>query len=421
MRPDARRFALLLVSVTVVGGVVRWAGASSQPPLLDEVQVAFTAEGYVSGGQTLPTMPHHPNLRNLLVWGSMALFGASGMGLRFFSLLTGTLSVPLLGGIVLRMTGRPGAALLAALFLASDPLHVAFSRQAVQEAHVVFLSLAGVWLVLEHLRRAAREAEPRLATDALLPSAGFVFGLALASKYQAILPMLVCAVWVGRRALHDRDPSRGALAVTSLVVLPLAVLLLTDLPWFTRGYDLGDWVFMRRAVFARMSSHYLPSATEVNPDRTAWAWFLRPLLGYATFSVVGGRAVLSVGFGNPLVWLLVLPAGAYLALDSGRRQRAGGLLALFGVTYVPFLLTSRPIFFLTALAVAPFAFGLVAVALEELAAGGRRRALAAYVVAVVAVSAALLPPAVGNALEYRYTTMLTARFSPHPGGAPALP
>ncbi len=406
-----RRFALAVVAVTLLGAAVRAGGIAEQPPLLDEVHMAFTAEGYVSTGQTEPSMPHHPSLRNLLIAASSRAFGPGALGLRFFSLVLGLLSVPVLALLVRQATGRDLAAVLAALLLALDPLHVAFSRQAIQEAHVTFFALAGAWLGLASLRRLER-GERTWATDALLVLSGVAFGLGLASKLQAVFPLAVVVALLVRAAFRTRDPGRLALVVVALGAVPLTVLALTDAPWFARGYDLRDWAFMRTSLLHRMGSGFIPPAMERNPDRSAWEWFVKPLLGYASFSLSAGRPFVVVGMGNPLVWLAVLPAAAFTALSRRARSSAVVLQVLFWAAYVPFLFAGRPIFFLTALAAAPFAFGLVALAADELLASGRRRLVQAWAIAVVATSALLMPVATGGSLEHEHTAALVRRFDP---------
>ncbi len=416
MSAETRRFAVALAGVTLLAAALRADGIAAQPPLADEVEMAFTAESYVTSGEPLPTMPHPPNLRNLLIAASAGALGFGALGLRLASLVLGVLSVPLLALVVRQVSGRDAAAVLAAFLLAVDPLHVTFSRQAIQETHVVFFALAGVSLGLAYLRRLERGA-PGAAADALLPAAGVAFGLALASKLQAAFPLVVVGALLVRSTLRARDPGRLALTVVSLAILPLTIVALTDAPWFGRGYDLADWALMRRAVFDRMSSSYVPAEMEVNPDRSAWEWFLRPFLGYASFSMAHGKPFVVVGMGNPLVWMLVLPSALWAAASAAACRRTLVLQALFWSSYVPFLLPGRPIFFLTALAVAPFAFALVAAAADELASGGHRKLVGAYGVAVLLSSLLMTPLETGASLEHGYTAALVRRFAP-PGEAP---
>lgn len=410
MTHSPKRVALGLVAATVLGAAFRLHGLAEQAPFTDEIQMAFTARAYVERGQFVPSMPHHPNLRNLLLAGSLDAFGDNVLALRTASVALGILTVPLLGLLVLRLVGSPAAAVLAAFVLATDPLHVTFSRQAIQETHAVFFALLGAYLVL----RGCDERAGAWTRPGLFVTGGLAFGLGMASKYQVLFPLLVCAAVAAARAWRARDGGTLTLAFVTLGILPLAVLLATDAPWFGRGYGLEDWVFMRTSVLDRMSAGYVPAEMEMNPDRHAWKWFVHPLQGYASFTTTAGRPLVTVGMGNPIVWLLVLPSSFFLLSRPEPRARSGLLQALFWASYLPFVFASRPIFFLSALAAAPFGFGLVAAAAAEWATPARRKYLFTYGGALALVGVLMFPLCSGRALDFPHTAALVARFNPHP-------
>ena len=66
------------------------------------------------------------------------------------SLLLGILGVPLLGILVYRITGSRIAGVLAAFLLALDPVHITFSRQALQEVHTIFFLLLAAVLIITY-------------------------------------------------------------------------------------------------------------------------------------------------------------------------------------------------------------------------------------------------------------------------------
>ena len=401
-----RTLALALLTITLAGTVLRLHGITEQPPIRDETLSAFTAENYVEHGLFGPTMPFHPNLRNLVLYASTWALGTGVAGVRGPSLVMGILSLPLLALVVLRLTGDRVAAGLAALFLAIDPVHITFSRQAIQEVHTTFFSLLGVLLTFR-----AFDDRWRLERIAWLPAAGIAFGLATASKHHGIFPLLVClglAVWA---SIRQRDWSRSSLALCSLVLLPLTVYLLTFIPWFQRGYGLEDWLPMQTALFEEMVTHAGYIDSSVIDDRP-WQWFLRPLMGYGNFSHVDGRSWVTIAMGNPLTWMLVLPATIYLFRRQRTSQGVLVLQALFWASYLPLAISSRPIWLLSSVAVLPFAFGLVARSMSLWVA--QRRWLAAFVSAAILASLLLYPLSTARGLEYSYLRPLVARFNPHP-------
>jgi 4-amino-4-deoxy-L-arabinose transferase-like glycosyltransferase len=149
---------------------------------------------------------------------------------RLLSAAMGTASVYLVYRLGRVAFGRP-AGLLAALFLAVVPLHVAYSHMAVTDVTAVALSL----LALVLLQGAAGAAPPddvsgedsgrgrrRLVLGAL------VAGLATSTKYNLgllVLPATVAAVFACRAEARRRVASGGRIALVWLRLLALRVYL----------------------------------------------------------------------------------------------------------------------------------------------------------------------------------------------------
>ena len=397
-----------LFLITLLGATLRLHGLTEQPPLRDETLSAFTAENYVEHGLFGPTMPFHPNLRNHVLYASTRLLGTGVAGLRGPSVVMGILSLPLLALLVLRLTGDRLAAGIAAFFLAIDPVHITFSRQSIQEVHTAFWILLAVLLALQ-----AFDEQWRLDRIAWLPLAGIGFGLAIASKHHGVFPLLVCLGLSLVSATRQSRWDRVAFAAASLVLVPLTVYLLTYLPWFGRGYGLREWLPMQLALLAEMVTHtgYVDSSTI---DDRPWQWFLKPLMGYGNFSHIDGRSWVTIAMGNPLTWMLVLPAVFYLLL--GQRSNRGVMLLqlLFWASYLPLALSLRPIWLLSSVAVLPFAVGLVGRFLSSWVPIEQRRWLIAFSLGALVVSLLLYPLATARGLDYGYLQPLVARFNPHP-------
>ncbi|HEY6838575.1 MAG TPA: phospholipid carrier-dependent glycosyltransferase, partial [Geobacteraceae bacterium] len=364
------------------------------------MSVAFTAVNYMENGQFGPTMWYHPHLRDIVVYLLGERMGYGLFTMRGMSLCTGIMTIPLVGLVLHRLTGSSRAAAIASLLLALEQVHITFSRQAIQETWTTFFFLAGVFMTLVYRDR-DRPWE--------LLAAGTAFGLGMACKFHAFFPLFVCLCFCLHGAWRQRSLPRACFVVSALVLVPLTVYLLTYLPWFGRGYGLGDWVSMQKALFAYTASHQ-GNPMDQTIDRAAWQWFLRPL-GYANFVFAGGRPYLTVAFSNPITWLAVIPATAYQALavirarkDAEKKTGRALLLALFLASYAPLALTARPIWLLSALAVIPFAFMLVALTLAELAArpGWGKRLVAVYLVVATTGSLYLYPLAVGRGMFFPY-------------------
>lgn len=393
-----RRFALALAAISLGGFVLRVWGLAGERIFGDDACVGVSAARFVEQGFIGPTMWHHPHLRDLLVYGSVQALGDSKLALTICSLVMGTLSVPLLGLAALRLLRRRDAALLAALLLALDSIAIDYSRQAVQEGYVLFFIVAGLWLALEF----ARGGGP-----GWLLGAGVCLGLGLASKWSVAFPLAVILAALSWRVVRERPARPEALRhlaflAAALVLLPLWIYLASFYPWFTHGHGLAEWIDLQRSMLHEMQTHrgfnrYLPTI-----DHHAYLWFLRPVY-YIDVGFGPGDPVLLIAITNPAVWLLTLPAIAYLAYRARRDQLESQwlLLALFVASYLPFLPTLRPIWVHTALAVVPFSLTAIAYFLTEASERlrHRRRLLIAYVALASICAAPLYLLATGKGLE----------------------
>jgi dolichyl-phosphate-mannose--protein O-mannosyl transferase len=388
-----RRFLVALAGVSALALGLRLWGLAAAPLLSDDVHSAVSAVSFVERGHIGTTMWHHPHLRDLLLYASLALFGGSKLALAGVSVAFGAGTVWLLGLVARRLLGSGRVALLAALLLATDALHVDFSRQAVHENYMAFFTLLGLWLVLRY----RDDLRARW-----LVAAGVAFGLGVASKWVVGAVILATWAWQAWGTLRARDEHavrRAAFETAALLALPFAVYLAVFAPWFAAGNDLQGLVRLTFAMLRENLNHPGGNPYQVAVlDHRAWTWFVKPI-AWADFTLDGGRPVVLAAITNPVAWLLTLPAILRLAIVGRRDARPGAnaIVGLFLVSYVPFVLTPRPIFANSALNVLPFA--AMAVADLVFAAGrlfGReRRIVAAYVAVLVVTSAPLYLLATG--------------------------
>lgn len=391
---NLKTLILLLIGITLLGAFLRLYGIGDQPFLGDEIESAFSAVHYMEGGQFGPTMWYHPNLRNIVIY----LFGESaGYGnysLRAMSLITGILSIPLMAFLLYVLTRNKAVTLLGAFLLSVEEVHIAFSRQTIQEVWTTFFFLFGVLLSVLYYKK---------GRPSLLILSGIMFGFGMASKFHAIPPLLACLGWGLYRSWKERSFSRGLFIFSGLVFIPLSVYLLTFVPWFSRGYSFTEWLYMQKILFLKMMIHEGTSMDKV-VDTKAWQWFLRPM-GYINFVNYGGKKFITVAFSNPFVWLMVLPSTSFLIWGAFKKKYSGDelkgilfILILFVASYLPLAFSSRPIWLLSSLATIPFAFMAVSVAAGRIAETLRwgRSILMVYVIIVFLSSIALYPLSCGK-------------------------
>lgn len=409
---ETRRTKLIAVAVvTLIGAMMRLYGLGSQPLSGDDAGVAVSAWHYVDTGNLGPTMWNHPPLRNLLVYASLWLFGGGVWGLKIASLATGILSIPLLFFLALRIFKTQTIAALAAFFLAVDPLHIDFSRQAVHEVYMMFFSLSGILLALEY----QDGGKPVRAIFS-----GVCFGLGLASKWYVAFPLLATVAFL-IYGVFKRPPANAEktaslfFVISALIMLPFLTYLLTFLPWFQRGYGIAEWFSLQRAMYGETKIHsgYNPYGFEL--DHNAALWFVKPV-AFADFIFAEGRPKVLLGIAHPLVWLLTIPSILYL-LSHAVRQKIREywfLFSLFWFSYLPFLAAQRPIWAHTAFSVLPFGFMAISFALVDCTSGMRRRTLllSGYVLAVLLLAVPLYLLAVGRGLDMEWLRPIVLWYRP---------
>jgi dolichyl-phosphate-mannose-protein mannosyltransferase len=407
-----RSCALRLAGLTLVGLLLRVVCLVAHPPTPDDIGVTLTAINYLESGQLGPTMWNHPGLRNFLAYGMLQLFGPGMFGVVGLNLLLGTLCIPLLHALALRLTGSGRAAFSAALLFTLEPLAIQYSSQAINDIYLVFFPLAGILAAYRYL-----DTE----RPAWLLACGALFGLGLASKWSALFQLAVVAGLLLRRLLSSREPGsgrlvRGMFLCCTLVVVPGTIYLVSFAPWFARGYSLAEWPALQKSMYRETKLH-TGYKDRIYGDHRAELWFVRPGISHVDtiFSFPEGAPVPEQSPGdnltvlltvaNPLVWLALIPALLVVVRRAWRErsEELTVLLALLLFSYLPLVLAGRPIWFNTGVVVLPYVVILIACALGQLwpdaARGAGRRFVGLYLGGACLVSLALYPLAIGKGFE----------------------
>jgi len=415
MMPDFSRrdfFAAAVLALLLLGFVLRFWGLAGSSLTGDEISSAISAQNYLHGGSVGPTMWNHPNLRNLLLGATLSAGLGPLWGVKGASLLLGMLTILFLTLLTREVSRSAAAGLIAGFLLAIDPLHIDFSRQAIHEIYMACFSLAGVWLSLLFLRQ--ERLTPLLA-------AGVCFGLGISSKWEPLFPLAMMTCFLLLRISRDRElasrakMARSLLVLGALAALPLAIYLLTYLPWFLHGKDLADWLVLQQEMFRETVTHAGYNPYNYTISYSAADWFVKPV---EFVDVIFGRdgVRILIGITNPLVWCLVLPAAGWFLYSGVRQRQRESLLiaALFVVSYLPFLATSRPIWAHSAFTV--FCFGLVMLATFLTTLASRsvqcRQAVAGYLLLVMIAACPLYLLAIGMGEEFTLLRPVMESYRP---------
>ncbi|HSE70945.1 MAG TPA: phospholipid carrier-dependent glycosyltransferase, partial [Nocardioidaceae bacterium] len=280
------------LAVTLVAGFLRlWRLGNPDEFLFDETYYAKDAwsllqHGYTRGyveaanekilsGRTAgiftddPSMIVHPEAGKWLIALGEAAFGLDSFGWRFASAVAGTLMVLVIIRLVRRLTGSTVLGCTAGILLCFDGLHFVMSRLALLDIFMaLFLLSAVACLVADRdwgrFRMAQRvAADFRAGPDDWGPvrglrfrpwrlAAGVLFGLALATKWNALFPLAAFGllVWAwdsgARRSLGVRHAWLRSAAVDAvpaffyLVVVALVVYMLTWTGWLLHAAEYEE-------------------------------------------------------------------------------------------------------------------------------------------------------------------------------------
>jgi len=264
----------LLAAVLVLALVLRLKGVAWGLPYsfvnVDESIVVPKAFGVARGGLN-PQFFYYPSLFFYLIGGvyllaapvlwavqhtnplAMGSFvvdqGPYFLVARLFSVAAGTASVYLLYRIGRDAFGRP-AGLVAALFLAVAPLHVAYSHMAVTDVTATALSLLALLLLLQAARGGGRR---RLIAGAVAA------GLATSTKYNLgalVLPATIAAAYACRAEVERRVAAGGRAALLwprlllARVYAPMLLAFVVGSPFviLDPGHFLHDFLRQNRIM-----------------------------------------------------------------------------------------------------------------------------------------------------------------------------
>lgn len=299
-----------------------------------------------------------------------------------------------------RLFGARAALLFAALLLL-DGTTFAQPRMALLDVYAT-AALVAAWYFLT---LAIRPRSWRGGAIACL-AAGAALGLGAATKW-SVLPafagIALVSLVITARA-RGKDPSAGpldllgrrgrnaALLFVALAALPMALYVLSYLPWFGLGHGLADFVGLQQEILS-YHADFAPTPHDLASRWWTWPLLLKPI-HLSAVSVVGGQQSHLYDIGNPLLFWAGVAALPFAGWEIVRRRHAGlALVGLgFALVYVPWAFTPRTEYFYYFFTATPFFLLLLAYALDRLASLRRgRAAVVAFVAAAAAVFAFWYP------------------------------
>lgn len=270
--------------------------------VFDEVYHAKTAQQYLKGEP--PTEWVHPPTAKLLIAIPVALFGYNAWAWRLAPALAGILLAPVFYLLARRVVPSERGALLASVLLLSDGVYLVQSRIAMTNIFAVLFQVAAALLVLRAILR------DRMGGADML-GAGLALGLALSTRWTSLWAWgflgLTLLVVRGRRL---RRPRELLLVALTFGVLPLALYVLSYLPWMLQGrpgQSLRDLWPHTQAIW-----NYHAGLVADHPYFSkwyTWPWLYRPTWYF--FRQAQDTVWGIVALGNPAIWWISLPVALW--------------------------------------------------------------------------------------------------------------
>lgn len=296
----------------------------------------------------------HPPLAKYFQAGFIKLLGSSSFSWRLSSVIFGVGVIWATAGLSLELFKNKTVSLLSALLASLDGLLLTQSRIAMNDIHVTFFLLVGLWVYIKFRQKRHHH---------WLWLTGLLMGLAMGTKWSGLFGLatvLGLEAWrvinllrEGQRVSHLLQLKAVIRFLMALVVVPAVVYLLSYSHMFILGQNVNHLIGLHKQIWAYQTGL---TATHTYQSRP-WQWFLdlRPVWFHVDYTSPGKIANI-YAFGNPaLFWLgdlAVLGSLGYLARKSLKHKQLTTkdqmllvTLCAYGMVWLPWQLSPRIMFF----------------------------------------------------------------------------
>jgi len=267
-------------------------------------------------------------------------------------------------------------ALLAALLVATDPLHVVLSRHTFCEVYGTAFFVLAIVLYVRHNGRSLW----------LIMSALFM-GLAAGTKWNYVPGWLLLYGIALYENANYRKISSALFVTSTYILIPLGIYILSFYQWFGRGYSFNEFIDFVSNIYYSFQS-YVPEMYERGlvflHNTKAMEWFVSPIIvGHGEY-LAGGQGQFRLYVNNLPVWIFSIPALVGMTAAAIRKKSLTLALPamLFCASYLLFLSVKRPAFLYSVIPLLPFAFTAIAYGIGRLA---DRFGVTIYYVALVSI------------------------------------
>ena len=226
-----RRWLLLILAFSAI---VRFVNLGRPKELVfDEIYYVDAARDYLKYGVEIEKGTAefivHPPVGKWIIASGIKLFGDNSFGWRFSTALLGSISILFVYLIAKHLFKSERWALLSAGLVSLDGLHLVMSRTSLLDMTLMFFVLVALYALLKEN----------------FWIAGFLFGLAFATKWSAIYYIAFFGIYYLIRNIYrvrtnkeiEEDKSRNYLKITTLLsaqlgILPVLIYVVSWFGWF---------------------------------------------------------------------------------------------------------------------------------------------------------------------------------------------
>ena len=375
----------------------------------DEIYHARTAFEQLKGYSIYETT--HPPLGKIIISIGIALLGMTPFGWRFMGTVSGVVMVVLMYLLAKELLGDEKISLLCAFIFAFDFMHYTQTRLATVDSFLVMF----VMLMFLFMLRWAKLplTAPKEKAWPLLFFSGVFMGCAVAVKWNGAYGAAGLAVyffislWLKYRAASKENaPDKKQHLHTVITTCCACVVFFVVIPFLIYFASFGpvlnaDGIKETVAGFVNYQIHMFNYHSQLVAEHFfssmwyTWPVMIKPI--WYSVTRMGAQVSTISAFGNPLVWLPMVPCMVYVLINGIRKKDSHSIFLLCGYLgcYLPWVLVTRLAFiyhYFPATVFGVLAIGCRLLPLKKkLEAKGREKWLLAYPLAVFVLFVVFLP------------------------------
>lgn len=285
----------------------------------DEIYHARTAFEQLNGYSLYENT--HPPLGKILISEGIKIFGMTPFGWRVMGAIRGFLMVALMFVTAKELFGRFLPAFMAAFLFAFDFMRYTQTRISTIDSFLVLFILLMFLFMIKYIKIPVNENKLKQAIYLLL--SGFFAGCTISVKWNGAYSIIALALvfFIGLFSkCKDLDTCKNKFKVISItcfwcilcfIVLPFTIYFISYLNAYGLTICKNSFIDFINSQINMFSYHNLLVAEHPFASRWyTWPFVVRPIWYFVSRS---GDMVSSISaFGNPIIWLSMLPSLIYV-------------------------------------------------------------------------------------------------------------